>query len=69
MSEPTFEDELTALISQHHMAFKTNTPPYLLARFMIEAAVAFESTLTARALYFRQPTGIEDYPYDSPDSG
>jgi hypothetical protein len=66
---PLFEDELCFLIQRYISHFATNTPAYILASVMVDAANSFESALLRRSAYFRTPTGIEDYPHDDSGSG
>ena len=59
----TFEQDLTGLLQKHWASLKTNTPPYILAEVALDALRSFERNLIRRTNYFRQPTGVEDYPY------
>lgn len=47
-----FEEELTALINKHSRENESNTPDFIIARFMIDAYYAFVKGVNRRAQWY-----------------
>jgi len=59
----SFEQDLTDCLQKHWASLRTNTPAYILTEVALDALRSFERNMIRRSNYFRQPTGIEDYPH------
>lgn len=47
-----FEKELAALINRYSLENKSNTPDFILARYMTDCLIAFNDTVMARAKWY-----------------
>jgi hypothetical protein len=48
----TFENELTALINRYSMENESNTPDFILARYLEMCLSAYNETVAARARWY-----------------
>jgi len=48
----TFRDELEALINRHNMESGSDTPDFILAKFLADCLAAFDAAVTRRAQWY-----------------
>lgn len=52
VKEPTFHEELCSLINRRSMGNKSNTPDFLLARYMESCLKNYEETINLRERWY-----------------
>ncbi len=52
MTDPTFLEELTALINKHNLENGSNTPDYILADYLNHCLAIFDSTVKERSRWY-----------------
>ena len=60
MSEPTFLEELTALINKHSRENGSNTPDFLLAEYLVKCLEVFETTTMKRENWYGRYLPVEE---------
>lgn len=55
MADPTFEQELAALINRYSEEHGSDTPDFILARYLVLCLTTFASTVEARERWYGRP--------------
>lgn len=59
-TEPTFFQELEALINRHSKENASNTPDFILAEFMEQCLLLFDQATNARSVWFGLRHGADE---------
>ena len=60
----TFIQELENLINRHSRENESNTPDFILAKYLEQCLLAFETATKAREHWFRRPSAMHRAMYD-----
>ena len=60
IAEDAFRNELSALINRHSMEQASDTPDYILARYLFACLTAFDVTIRARETWYGRTERLSD---------